>query len=42
LFRNVFTELAQRTAAIGTAAVWGKVSDDFSRKIFWKRLALRA
>jgi hypothetical protein len=42
LFGDVFTEFAQRTAAIGAAVVRGKISDDFPRKIFWKRLALRA
>jgi hypothetical protein len=42
LFGNLFTELAQRTAAIGTAVVWWKMGDNFPWKIFWKRLALRA
>ena len=41
LFRDVFTELAQRTAAIGTAVVRGKMGDYFPRKISWKRLAFR-
>jgi hypothetical protein len=42
LFRNVFAELAQRTAAIGAAAVRRKMSDHFTGKILGQRLAGRA
>ena len=42
LFRDILTELAQRTAAIGATAVRGEMGDYFPRKIFSKRLACRS
>ena len=42
LFGDIFTELAQRTTAIGAAVVSRKMGDHFTRQIFWQRLARRA
>ena len=42
LFGDVFTELPQCPAAIGTAVVSRKMGDNFTRKMFRKRLAFRA
>jgi hypothetical protein len=39
LLGNIFAELTQRATTIRTAALRGKMRDDFTRKIFWQRLA---
>jgi hypothetical protein len=39
LLGYVFAKLTQRSTTIGAAAVWRKMGDDFTRKVFRKRLA---
>ena len=39
LFRHIFPEFAQLAPAIGTALVWGKMRNDFTRQIFRQWLA---
>src|SRR5271170_7352065 len=39
LLGYIFAELMQRATTIRTAGVRGKMRDDFTRKIFWQRLA---